>query len=128
MNYIKLSTRIRIARQRAQLSQKALASRIGVSRGAVANWECPQGASPATSRLEVIAHAAGVCFEWLATGRGPVAYRNDPDDIPAVEAELVYDPDEMRLLAAFRAAGRQMQRLLLNMVEAQSASGGQGRA
>lgn len=117
-----------MARRRAGMSQEALAKHLGVSRGAVANWECSTSALPATSRLEQLAQATSVRFEWLATGRGDIGYDSTGEDIPAVDAELVYDPDEMRLLAVFRAAGRQMQRLLLNMVEAQTASGGQRRA
>lgn len=117
-----------MARRRAGMSQEALAKHLGVSRGADANWECSTSALPATSRLEQLAQATSVRFEWLATGRGDVGYDPTGEDISAVDAELVYDPDEMRLLAVFRAAGRQMQRLLLNMVEAQTASGRQRSA
>ena len=116
---MKISMRIRIARQRARLSQEALAVRMGVTRGAVANWECSVGALPASSRLELLARVTGVCFEWLATGRGPLAFPVDVDTVPAVDAELVHDPDERRLLMAYRLAGRQTRRLLLNRVEAQ---------
>ncbi len=116
---MKLSTRIRVARHRARLSQEALAAKLGITRGAVANWECSVGALPATSRLELLAQVTGVCFEWLATGRGPVVYEQVLDDVPAVDAELVHDPDERRLLMAFRLGGKQTRRLLLNLVEAQ---------
>ena len=116
---MKISMRIRIARQRARLSQEALAARMGVTRGAVANWECSVGALPASSRLELLAQVTGVCFEWLATGRGPIAFPTEADDVPAVDAELVHDPDERRLLMAYRLGGKQTRRLLLNLVEAQ---------
>ncbi|AKC85669.1 helix-turn-helix domain-containing protein [Pseudoxanthomonas suwonensis] len=121
---MELSMRIRIARQRARMSQEALALQLGVSRGAVANWECSMGALPTTSRLGRLAHATEVRFEWLATGRGPMAYQAEPEDIPALDAELVHDPDERRLLQAFRVADRHVRRVLLNITEAQlSASG-----
>ncbi|KAF1695719.1 helix-turn-helix transcriptional regulator [Pseudoxanthomonas koreensis] len=116
---MKISMRIRVARQRARLSQEALAARLGVTRGAVANWECSVGALPASSRLERLAQVTGVCFEWLATGRGPVAFLAEVEDVPAVDAELVHDPDERRLLMAYRLGGKQTRRLLLNLVEAQ---------
>ncbi|RRN55972.1 helix-turn-helix domain-containing protein [Pseudoxanthomonas sp. SGNA-20] len=113
-----LSMRIRIARQRARLSQEALAALLGVTRGAVANWECAVGAQPATARLERLAQVTGVCFEWLATGRGPLTY-DGSDDLPAVDAELVHDPAERRLLHAYRLASRPVQKLLLQMAEVQ---------
>jgi len=114
---VNLSTRIRIARQRVHLSQEALATRMGVTRGAVANWECAVGARPATSRLERLARVTCVCFEWLATGRGPLAYE-PPENVPAVGAELVDDPAERRLLAAYRQTSRPTQRVLLQIIEA----------
>lgn len=119
---MELSMRIRIARQRACMSQEMLAGRLGVTRGAVANWECSVGAQPATSRLERLAHVTRVRFEWLATGRGPLAWEADPDDIPALDAELVHDPLERRLLQAFRCGGRETRRLLLGLADAQLAS------
>ena len=61
-------------------------------------------------------------FEWLATGRGPLAWEADPDDIPALDAELVHDPLERRLLQAFRCGGRETRRLLLGLADAQLAS------
>ena len=98
---MKLSMRIRIARQRARLSQEALALNLGVTRSAVANWEGADGVLPATSRLAHIAQLTNVSFEWLATGRGPLDHGGN-DDTHAVEGEMVHDEYERRLLAAFR--------------------------
>lgn len=98
---MKLSMRIRIARQRAKLSQEALALNLGVTRSAVANWEGADGVLPATARLAYIAQLTNVSFEWLATGRGPLGHGGN-DDTPAVEGEMIRDEHERRLLAAFR--------------------------
>lgn len=95
---------------------------MGVTRGAVANWECSLGTLPASSRLALLAQVTGVCFEWLATGRGPEAYCTGAGDVPALDAELVHERDERRLLMAYRLAGNQTRRLLLNLVEAQFAA------
>ena len=119
---MELPIRIRIARQRARMSQEMLAGQLGVTRGAVANWECPTGVMPATSRLERLARVTRVRFEWLATGRGPLAWEQELDDIPAADAELVDDPVERRLLQAFRCGGRETRRLLLGLADAQLAS------
>jgi len=119
---MELQTRIRVARQRARMSQETLAHCLGVTRGAVANWECSVGAMPATSRLERLAKVTRVRYEWLATGRGPLAWEPDPDDVPAVDAEMVHDPQERRLLQAFRCGGRETRRLLMGLADAQLAS------
>ena len=99
---MKLSMRIRIARQRARLSQEALALHLGVTRSAVANGECADGVVPASTRLVKLAELTRVKLEWLATGRGVISHEEAEPEAPAVEGELVYDELERRLLAAFR--------------------------
>jgi transcriptional regulator with XRE-family HTH domain len=100
---MKLSMRIRVARQRARLSQEALALNLGVTRSAVVNWECADGVFPASRRLAKLAELTNVSFEWLATGRGVIDHNNHEDsDVPAIEAEMVYDELERRMLDAFR--------------------------
>jgi len=63
--------RIREARRRAGVSQEEFAAQLGVSRGAVAQWEMEEGTSPSIKNLEQVAKISGLCFEWLGTGRGP---------------------------------------------------------
>jgi transcriptional regulator with XRE-family HTH domain len=87
-SHMRSAARIRIARQRAGMSQKDLAARLGFTRGAVANWESASGVLPATERLQHIAHVTGITFEWLATGRRALQYKPSLDDIPAAEPEL----------------------------------------
>ncbi len=67
-----MSVRIRQARTGARLSQARLASEVGVRRSAVAQWEAPGGTSPSVAHLSQLASITTVCFEWLATGRGPM--------------------------------------------------------
>lgn len=66
-----LSARIRRARALAAISQAELAKRVGVQRSAVTQWECTAGTTPSVGHLIQIACETAVCFEWLATGRGP---------------------------------------------------------
>lgn len=66
-----LPQRIRRARTQADLSQSALATRLGIKRSAVTQWEHPQGTRPSVEHLIRIATETGAGFEWLATGRGP---------------------------------------------------------
>lgn len=117
---MRLATRIRVARTRAGMAQGDLAAEVGVSRGAVANWESATGILPASERLQKIANITGVCFEWLATGRGGSQYQTSLDDIPVADIELVEDDLELRLLRAFRAAPQRQHLKIVEEVEARS--------
>lgn len=117
---MRLAARIRAARQRAGLSQKSLAAGLGVSRGAVANWESASGVLPATERLQHIAQITGVAFEWLAMGRGGLHYQPTLDDIPAAHMEVIEDPLELRLLQAFRAAPQRQHLQIIEYAESRA--------
>ena len=115
---MRLCTRIRVARQRANLSQADLADSLGVSRTAVANWESHKVRScPSGERISEIAILTGVSWEWLATGRGSAAV--SPEMVPTVDADFVEDPIERTLLAGFRAGNEPIRRALLTIAEAQ---------
>lgn len=117
---MRFARRMRTARQHKELSQRELAMHLGVSRGAVANWESDNGTFPAMERLQRIALVAGVNFEWLATGRGPMTHDGTQDEVPAAKMELVDDPVELRLLYAFRNGSRRRQARILEFAEAGS--------
>lgn len=112
------AARSRLARRQAGLSQAALAVRIGVGRSAVSNWEIGAGTMPTVENIAAFAVAAGVAFEWIASGRGPMRIGHDPMmDIPAVDADFVDDPRERRLLRAFRCVSIRTQCNLLEIAE-----------
>jgi len=85
-------SRVRLARSLAKLTQKELASRVGMSQGALSELESAGFSSTLTVQ---IAHACGVDVQWLATGDGspgglpattdrqPIPLDNNPD-YPAV--------------------------------------------
>ena len=97
--------RIRIARRAAGLSQGRLAAELGLQRSAVSHWEAERG-RPSMTHLRQLALVTGVHFEWLATGRGAMSPSAEArlDEVVAVDALLVDDAMERRLLAAFRVA------------------------
>ncbi|MGS1080287.1 helix-turn-helix domain-containing protein [Pseudoxanthomonas beigongshangi] len=115
--HMKMTSRIRQARQHAGLSQQELSERIGVTRGAVANWESDSEITPTVEHMIQLALLTGVNFEWLATGRDA---RND-DQIasqPVVAPEeFARDSDERCLLQLFREAPKQQRSLILDVVE-----------
>lgn len=110
--------RVRAARHNAGISQRELATRLGVTRGAVANWES-HDVAPATKRIQHIAQITCVNFEWLATGRGPVKRDASQDEVHALdtETETVFDPLELRLLRAFRGNPRHERERIVFAVE-----------
>lgn len=112
-----LCLRIKHARRVARLSQAQLASRIGISASAIAQWELPSGTSPTVDHLVVSAVVTSVAFEWLATGRGPVGVRDY--ERPALDASsFAVDHIEDRLLAAFRRLPRRKRESFVLCVEA----------
>ncbi|TBR06849.1 MAG: XRE family transcriptional regulator [Lysobacter sp.] len=111
--------RIRLARRHANLSQAALAAAVGVQRSAVSHWEAVQGKSPSMANLRRVASITGVQFEWLATGRGRMAMSNDDtlDAVAAVDAAIVEEPFELRMLAAFRELPSRSKAPLVELME-----------
>ncbi|GAB3341518.1 helix-turn-helix transcriptional regulator [Marilutibacter aestuarii] len=111
--------RIRLARRHAGLSQAALAQAVGVQRSAVSHWEATLGKSPSAGHLRELALVTQVQFEWLATGRGRMTLSEDVamDSVAAVDALLVDDPLELRLLAAFRESPTLARAPLVEVVE-----------
>ncbi len=64
----------RVREVRGTVTQDAFGKKLGVSRGAVANWE--RGLGIKRENLQAIADKFRVSFEWLATGSGGSAVLN----------------------------------------------------
>ena len=101
-----INNRIRQARRHAKLSQQTLATRVGVHRSAVAQWEKPGGSHPTVENSARVAITTAVNFEWLATGRGRMKYSSDiipGEETPALLLEYSAQSEtEVRALAAMR--------------------------
>ena len=109
--------RIRLARRHAGLSQAKLAEAIGVQRSAVSHWESPQGKNPSVDHLRAVAMVAGVTFEWLATGRGPMRASGN-EEAPAVILEaFAQNLFEERLLRLGRRVPPRKREALLATLE-----------
>ena len=100
------TSRVRQARRHAGLSQQELATKVGVHRSAVAQWEHVGGCHPTVENLARIAATTRVQFEWLATGRGRMTYVSDlvpGDEAPALLLEYSAQSEtEVRALLALR--------------------------
>lgn len=114
---MELQTRIRRARRQSGLSQDALARKIGVSRSSVSNWEAASSIRPTLAGLRKIATVTGVSVEWLVAGIVPaeggtyLPLGDETYDLPTV------DPDEIRLLLAFRGVSSRGRGLILRYAE-----------
>ena len=85
---LRMSSRIRQARELAGISRSDLARQIGVKPSAAFQWEKAGGTSPSTSNLAHVATITGVSFEWLATARGPARREQDTLAPDAVAMDL----------------------------------------
>lgn len=108
-----------MARHRLMLSQRALAEEVGVQRSAVSQWEAASGKNPTLKNLRRVAQVTAVQFEWLATGRGPMALSKDValDAISAADALLVEDRLEVRMIAAMRCVSLESRVSLVEIAE-----------
>jgi transcriptional regulator with XRE-family HTH domain len=117
MAMVSMSTRIRRARTLAAFSQAELARRVGVERSAVTQWERPNGTTPSVNHLAQIAADTGVCFEWLATGRGPSTADPGTYDQALVLDDYVRDPTESRALSALRRLSVRKRTIAVQIIE-----------
>jgi transcriptional regulator with XRE-family HTH domain len=114
---VSMSARVRRARSLSSLSQAELARRVGVERSAVTQWERPQGTTPSVNHLAQIAVETGVCFEWLATGRGPSSAEPGTYDAALVLEDYVHDAVEGRALAALRRLSVRKRTTAVQIIE-----------
>lgn len=113
-----LHERIRRARALSRMTQTDLADRIGVGRGAVAQWESSTGSLPSMEHLIAIALQTGVYLEWLGTGRGeprPDVTLPCPD-----EDDRAIDAIERNCLRMLRRMPRRLRAQILSVIKAAS--------
>jgi transcriptional regulator with XRE-family HTH domain len=100
--------RIRLARKWAGLNQDEVATRMGLSRASVSNWELGQGIK--RGNLLSFAQIAGVSAEWLMTGEPNLAPKGDRDRASnqASASGLTIDGVQLERLiaAAFELLGK----------------------
>jgi transcriptional regulator with XRE-family HTH domain len=95
-----IGERIRVARQERRITQEELASAVGVSRSAVAQWETGRSGQ-VTGNLARIAQVLGVGVEFLMHGSGP-------SGLPEA-----HSADEAAMLRLYRDCAPEDRQLLL---------------
>jgi transcriptional regulator with XRE-family HTH domain len=112
-----LRSRIRRARSLSTLTQADLAKRLGIKRSAVSQWESMNGTTPNVAHLIQIARETSVCFEWLATGRGPESPQPGDFDTAVILQDFAQDELETRGLVALQRMPRQKKQMAVSIVE-----------
>lgn len=111
----RMGERLLMARRSCGLSQEALATRLGIRRAAVSQWEHPEGTLPSVVNLLQTALETEVSFEWLATGRGSM--KPPREEIGAFSTACIAQcTDEEQLLAAYRAFSYRQRTALLGFL------------
>lgn len=117
-----IGRRIQALRRQANLSQEALAGRLGVSRQALGKWEADQSL-PGIDNLQALAAELGVTVDQLLTG-GPETGEDPaldqpgtrPENAPPADPALSLAGVKALLDAAEQAAARRRRRTLLAVV------------
>lgn len=115
-----MPVRIRQCRIAAGMSQTQLASQVGVHRSAVAQWEQAGGTSPSVGHLVQVSVVTGVCFEWLATGRGAMRPTGSEFESAARASDFAKDELENRLLDSIRRLSQRNREMACRIVETMS--------
>lgn len=113
---MQLFERCAYARRLTGLSQEALALDLGVTRGAVAQWEMRQGTAPAIENMIALALRSGVCFEWLATDRGPIVHGAPGVRDPDPPEYLPLTAQEVGMLKLFRSASAARRNAVMELL------------
>ncbi len=103
--------RMKLARENAGVSQPRLANLVGVTKGAVGQYETGR-AIPRPERLEAIAAVLNVSVEWLLTG-------DEPDEL--VKAQTSAELELLRLLRTIPANEHDTALAVLAAMAAQAA-------
>lgn len=98
-----LYERVREARRLINLTQEQLALELGVTRGAVAQWEIVSGTAPSVENLTALARRSGMAFEYLATGRGPKVQGAPMQAMEERSPYQLLSKQQKQLLACFDA-------------------------
>lgn len=112
-----MSIRIRRARTQASLTQSELSKRLGIQRSAVTQWEREFGTSPSVEHLSMIACETNVCFEWLATGRGPCRMDGEAIVEAVISQDYARDELEGHVLSSLRRVTGRRREVVAKVVE-----------
>jgi len=110
-----IGKRIQNARKSRELSRIQLANKVGVSPGGCGHWERNLN-TPSVKNIAKLAVILNVSFEWLATGRGEMAYSNEGRDLLREEGDRFTPKDELKLIREYHQLSIKKRELVANLV------------
>lgn len=109
-----LAKRIAQARKNLGLSQKRLAERLNISRGACGHWE--RGvATPSTDHLHTLSQILDIDIHWLITGE----HHSSPiriNETSVVEYENIQDQQLREIISIFFRLSAEKRRIILDLL------------
>ena len=109
MDFAAIGLRIREARERQSLTQAALATRVGVTRSAVAQWETGRSGQVG-GNLARVADTLGVGVEHLLLGAAPAQVGEE------LGWRTTMPGDELSLVRLYRELGAEDRSMILRMM------------
>ena len=100
--------RLTAAREAANMSQDALAKRLGVKKSTLRGWE-DDLAEPRANRLSMMAGLLNVSMMWLINGEGEGVDTPDEDPLPGDIKDIILEVREIK--SDLQAKAQQMARL-----------------
>lgn len=110
-----MKDRIKKIRRELDLTQQEFAERLGIKRGAIANYEIGRNA-PADSIVSLICREFNVDENWLRSGRGDM-FRAIPDAaLEALSKEYNYSQRDYVIVKTFSNLSRKDRDIILDFV------------
>lgn len=103
-----METRLKAVRKTVGLTQQEFADRLGIKRGAVANYEIGRNA-PIDAVISLICREFGVDEHWLRTGEGEMFVKAPTDIVSEVAEKLGLNDFEQLILNAYVKLPKQLR-------------------
>lgn len=110
-----VNERIKKLRKALNLTQQEFADRIGIKRGAIANYEIGRN-EPADSVCSLICREFGVNEEWLRTGNGEMFVPEPSDVLDALAREYNLSTSTYVMLEKFIKLSPDLQEGIFNYI------------
>ncbi len=92
-----MKDRIKLLRATVRMTQEEFANRLGIKRGAIANYEIGRNA-PVDSVIALICREFSVNETWLRTGEGEMFEQRPPDEVTALAQRYGLTAEETVIL------------------------------
>lgn len=114
-----MNERLKKLRKKLDLTQEQFAARLGIKRGAIANYEIGRN-EPVDSVVSLICREFHVNETWLREGRGEMFMEDDGDFFSALALEYNLNKDSIAAVRTFTELSPESRQVILDYVKALS--------